>query len=285
MKWYKLVFKQLQPIHIGTRGYGVISETRLFIPGWTMWGALTNTYGILNKWSSEDYKNEDNQKLFENITCFYPSFEPDGSKIMFPTFKYGEFYLREEKEKGEELSETEFRYQFVHTCISTAIHLEYLSAKEASLHEMEVILPKGRNGKKLCWVGLIGIDEDIIKEKRLDNFLKEGLKIKIGGDVRYGLGKLQLVKMMEAKEELKTWGISIDGKIESNNSPSKHYLLLNDYTTFKGKIELLVEFNFQKEPPELSTHKFYITPGSEVFLNKTTIEIKLVKGKGEIIHQ
>ncbi len=45
-KWYKLVFKQIQPIHIGMGSYGVINETRIFIPGWTMWGALTKAYNL-----------------------------------------------------------------------------------------------------------------------------------------------------------------------------------------------------------------------------------------------
>ena len=130
MKWYKLIFKQLQPIHIGTRGYGVISETRVFIPGWTMWGALTNAYG---KTHHGDY----GQDLFATITCFYPAFIPDGSEVTFPKFENGEFYLKE-------MSEAAFRYQFVHTYISTAIDPTHLSTEDKSLHEMEVILPKGK---------------------------------------------------------------------------------------------------------------------------------------------
>ncbi len=48
MVWYKLVFKQNQPIHIGYIDWGVVNETQIFIPGWTMWGALTKAYNICN---------------------------------------------------------------------------------------------------------------------------------------------------------------------------------------------------------------------------------------------
>lgn len=49
MKWYKLVFKQNQPIHIGSTKWGIVNKTEIFIPGWTMWGALTKTFNQYSK--------------------------------------------------------------------------------------------------------------------------------------------------------------------------------------------------------------------------------------------
>ncbi|MGB9755786.1 MAG: hypothetical protein ACPLXO_02775, partial [Desulfurella sp.] len=68
MEWYKLVFKQNQPIHIGSTRWGVINETEVFIPGWTMWGALTNQFLIENEFKDI----EKSKKIFERITNFYP---------------------------------------------------------------------------------------------------------------------------------------------------------------------------------------------------------------------
>ena len=79
IKWYQLVFEQLQPLHIGKLNYGVIAETEIFIPGQTIWGALTKSYNLLNK---TDLNN--NQNLFSTITCFFPSF--DGKDILAPFF-------------------------------------------------------------------------------------------------------------------------------------------------------------------------------------------------------
>ena len=63
-KWYKLVFRQEEPIHIGKGSYGVLSETRVIIPGWTIWGALVNKY-VKDKNGTENY--EKTGKLFEVI--------------------------------------------------------------------------------------------------------------------------------------------------------------------------------------------------------------------------
>jgi len=100
-KWYKLVFKQIQPIHIGVGSYGVVNETRIFIPGWTMWGALTKAYNLQNNQSLSE-----NQELFENISCFYPCFNKDGKDVLFPNFENGEFCLGK-------YSEDEFRAKLV----------------------------------------------------------------------------------------------------------------------------------------------------------------------------
>ena len=81
-RWYEVTFKQIQPIHIGYRKHGVISETRIFIPGQTMWGALTNAY----------YKKtgEYDKSLFENISCFYPRIE---GSVLYPRYEDGKFFF------------------------------------------------------------------------------------------------------------------------------------------------------------------------------------------------
>ena len=128
MAWYKLVLEQEQPIHIGYKRYGVLAETRIFIPGQTIWGALTKAYNLMK---GENLDN--NQKLFEQITCFYPSF--DGNTILEPNFEKGEFHLGK-------ISEKEFRLLFVDSFTSTSILSETRTAKDESLHEIEYILPK-----------------------------------------------------------------------------------------------------------------------------------------------
>ena len=231
MKWYKLRFKQNQPIHIGSTKWGVVNKTEIFIPGWTMWGALTKTF---NQYSKR--KLSDNQKLFETITCFYPSFYENGDKILFPNYKNGLFYL------GEEYSEDKFRYEFTDTFVSTAIIPGLRSAKEESLHEIEILLPQNKEGKKsLYWVGILGINEELLSSnKDLFNFLKEGLKnIYIGGDVKYGFGELQLISSSEIKsennDELKNWNINNDG-----------CLILDDNKNIKEFLEFSPEIKFKK---------------------------------------
>jgi len=176
-KWYKLVFKQIQPIHIGQGSYGVVNETRIFIPGWTMWGALTKAYNL-----QKGNKLSENQDLFKNISCFYPCFDNEGKDVLFPEFNKGEFYLGD-------YSEDRFRAKFVDTFISTAINPRTNTALGESLHELNIVLPAVKKDYRenemedqIYWVGIIELEEDKEMPK----------EIYIGGDARYGLGKMVL---------------------------------------------------------------------------------------------
>jgi len=261
MNWYKLVFKQNQPIHIGSGSWGVINQTYIFIPGWTIWGALTKAYNIHNKKPLSE-----NQQLFETITCFYPSFNENGDNPLFPDYKNGVFHLGD-------YPEHQFRYEFTDTFLSTAIRPESRSAKDESLHEIEILLPQSKiENKQLHWVGLLGIKEDQIQN--IDNFLKE-TKIYIGGDTRYGLGELELVKKEDGKSYLETW--EINGEI-NENKPLKNFLEFSNDINFEGELILLGEFDFLKNKPELKEAKYFITTGSSIKKNSKTSYI-LKKGK------
>ncbi len=277
IKWYKLAFKQNQPIHIGSTKWGIVNKTEIFIPGWTMWGALTKTF---NQYSKR--KLSGNQELFETITCFYPSFDKEGSNILFPNYKNGLFYL------GEDYSEDKFRYEFTDTFVSTAIIPGLRSAKEESLHEIEILLPQSKKDKKpLYWVGILGINND------LSDFIKEGLNIYIGGDVKYGFGELQLISSLEIEnnDELKDWNIDDNGcLILDDNKNIKQFLKFSPEIKFEGELKLLAEFDFTKNTPEIKKIKevdysinagYFINIGSKINSEIPNLSFKLVKGKFE----
>ncbi len=257
-KWYKLIFKQIQPIHIGFGSYGVVNETRIFIPGWTMWGALTKAYNL-----KKANELSQNQKLFENISCFYPCFDKNGENILFPEFKGGRFYL-------DNYSEDEFRAKFVDNVISTAINPATNTALEESLHEINVILPGVKSEylekdyeRQLYWVGIIAITEEI-----KNNLAKE---IYIGGEARYGLGKMILVKSEDFFQELPSDWKEKDGVL-------RNYLAIEqgNNKTVKGKIELLVEITNSWEGAELSVEKkdFCFIPGTQLLINIQNFTLK-----------
>jgi hypothetical protein len=220
-----------------------------------MWGALTNAYVINNNWKDEDYKKDkdykknedynkdDNKQLFEDITCFYPQID---SEILKPSYKNGEFYLGN-------MSEREFRKEFVTTYLSTAINPAILNAQDESLHEIDVILPKD-----ILWVGYLEIDD----EKKIPK------EIYVGGEIRYGFGKMKLkdVKEEDYPYEVKK-GIYQDNNIQN---PLQNYLPFNNQT-FEGELELIVtEFDFSKNRPKVKDAKYYIKPGSQVNDNGDT---------------
>ena len=233
-RWYKLTFKQIQPIHIGDNKHGVINETKIFIPGQTMWGALTNAY--FKKTNVYD------KNLFENISCFYPQIK-DKDNVLKPQYKNGEFYLGK-------LSETEFRQKYTTTLLSTAINPTTLHAQDKSLHEIDVILPNN-----IEWVGYLKVNKDIINEL---------LNIKsfyIGGDSRYGLGLVELINANEENYNQEP----VKGRINkyTPNEPLTNFFEFNNQK-FEGKLELLAEFDFTQNTPKIENAKYYITPGSKI---------------------
>jgi hypothetical protein len=307
MKWYKLVFKQNQPIHIGSTKWGVVNKTEIFIPGWTMWGALTKAF---NQYSKES-KLSGNQELFETITCFYPSFDEEGGNILFPNYKNGLFYL---ENHSEEYSEDKFRYEFTDTFVSTAVIPGLRSAKEESLHEIEILLPQSKKEKEikeenkkeskkekkqLYWVGILGIKDDLSDfiKNDLSDFLKKGLNIYIGGDIKYGFGELELVSNEEIddklKDKLKEWNINEYGCLTlDDNKNIKQFLEFSPEIKFEGELKLLAEFDFTKNIPEIKNVSYFINIGSKINngskINSETpndqpykCKYKLVKGKFE----
>ncbi len=243
-KWYQLIFKQLQPIHIGVGSYGVINETRIFIPGWTMWGALTKAYNM-------QYNNgelSENQNLFEEISCFWPCFDKDGKAPLLPNFKDGEFHLGG-------YSESKFRAMFVDTFVSTAILPNSRMAKKESLHEIDVILPGSKQDfiekekekeKQLYWTGIVRLDE-----KTKNDFFTKGLKITIGGDSRYGLGSIELIKIDV---------ISKNSEIFENLNYANYFPVNN--SVMGNRIELIVEaVGYKGSKLQLKNPKYCFVPG------------------------
>jgi len=288
IKWYQLVFEQLQPLHIGKLNYGVIAETEIFIPGQTIWGALTKSYNLLNK---TDLNN--NQNLFSTITCFFPSF--DGKDILAPSFKDGLLYL------GENITEDEFKFAFLDTVVSTAIIPLARSALDESLHEIDFLLPRPKNElpekniykeTALKWIGLVGIEEN---NSAIDNFCQEDkLRISIGGEIKYGAGLLRLktVKKIDT-QELEKWNLNEKGELFINNTTKnylRNFVQITPETEIKwiGKIVPLAEFDFTSNTPKIKEASFYISIGSNIYTetdhNHIIDKYRLFKGKFRLLN-
>ncbi|SFQ19374.1 hypothetical protein [Caldicoprobacter faecalis] len=295
MKWYRLVFKQEQPIHIGALKWGVMNETEIFIPGWTMWGALTSQFlkfkfgRVRDKEENEgkvEYPPEVEscdierfKKFFECITNFYPALrrieKEDESRLfepLFPHYKRGIFHLGG-------YSEERFRFEFVDTFVSTAVEPLSRGAKDESLHEIEYILPQS-NVEQLYWVGLLGFEEEQLQET--ESFLKELLEIYVGGDSRYGFGRLTLTGIeclndedeegksedRQKSGELAEWGLDKNGCLcrdeNDDNLVLRQFLECSPEIKFEGEIKLIADFDFAQNIPRAQEAKYYINVGSKV---------------------
>lgn len=277
LKWYKIIFKQMSPIHIGMKNYGVLSETRVFIPGWTIWGALVNNYG---KYTGGEVAGfEKGKRIFQNITCFYPEID---DKSMFPNFKNGRLYMGD-------VSEKQFRISNTDVLMSTAIDPAYISAKDASLHETEFILHKSKDTKKnTFWIGLLGIKEE--DKSVFNDFMSTLDEIFIGGEISYGYGQLKKEKdlLIASGDDLKDWDLNDDGSlfIDSNDlKPIRSYIQRSDdIKPIKSRLEYIVQYDFSKNKPSIVSAGNYFIPGSEVDLkDKDNASFSLKKGCFSVI--
>jgi len=271
MSWKKLIFKQNQPIHIGSGKWGVLKETDIFITGQTMWGALVSAFIYSNpkdikesQEKEEENKGKGNDPLksikefFEKISNFFPSL--DKENILAPHYKEGEFHLGD-------FSEEEFKAYFVDTLIQTAVEPISRKAKDESLHEIDYILPKPKKEfqsvekleplkEQLYWIGIINTD---------NKFLETGLKIYIGADSRYGYGELELIEIKDVNEEDKKFWWIYEGEIKIQKEKSSPYFIeATENTKFEGELLLLTELDFLQNSPKVNEAKFFINVGSKV---------------------
>lgn len=136
---FELRFKARSPVFIGSRKIGFIQQTRRYIPGKTMWGAITAsvTRKLIDggvKYSPKVY--EDIGKSIENSvknTYFFP--EIVDQEECRPNFTH-------EGLKYGQCSEREFESTFISSFVSTATVGSKNSAMDESLHETEYILNK-----------------------------------------------------------------------------------------------------------------------------------------------
>ena len=192
MTWtaYQVSFRLLSPVHIGWRKLGNLQQTRPYLTGRTLWGALTSR--LTREQNSSDYegigKEVDKQLAF---TYFYPSTNPPANSSTVKPWPWP-------AERWDE-----FAWLYLGSYASTALDNGH-SAEEGSLHETEYIAPCTRNGDQVYLVGYIFEQEDCSLQ------WKSTLgKLQIGGERSYGWGRTQLEKVRKLENE-QCFGYTID---------------------------------------------------------------------------
>ena len=246
-KIYKLIYRAESPIHIGWHTLGYIKLTRYYITGRAMWGAITaNLTRSIGNPGTESYK-EIGEQVFPSY--FYPVINSDTP--MLPKYtKTGLEYGDYTKSKFEKL--------FINSYGQTAVTPDTNTAEDNSLHESEYISHVVNiNGKRqpVFFVGYIFIDENSKYQGRKVDYgrMSKALsEIYVGGDRKYGWGRLKLVDS-EQTNKMFNFDISKFPEINiSSNKPLPAHLKVNDAIKLKGDIEPLVgrewgELEFTKE--------------------------------------
>ena len=242
-KAYRLVYQVKSPIHIGWQTLGYIKLTRYYITGRNIWGAMTANI-VRACYGHEDYAGVGNI-LCKHIliSYFYPAI--DSQCPLLPKFtneglKYGNYPV------------IEFERLFIKSFGQTAVLPESNTAEDESLHESEYLQPvvyTNDKQEKVYFVGYIFISEEAkYKEKQLkyDNIRDALMELSIGGERKYGWGRLSL------KEELKDVDKAFENKLiltesdlkieiaEGKNIPAHLGIKTGINIKMKGDIEPLV---------------------------------------------
>lgn len=191
MTWqkYRLCFRLLSPLHIGYRKVGNLMQTRGYVPGRTLWAALTarltrdlhgradyQHYVVIGQAVNESFR----------LGYLYPALPIDAAKDVKSADDLMIHYPWEDR----------FDYRFLSSYASTALNYDQQAAAEGLLHETEFIRPWARplpDDNKLLQVYLVG---DLYVRNSLDSKLtgwRTALgQLQLGGERGYGWGRLHL---------------------------------------------------------------------------------------------
>lgn len=176
---YQVVLRLQSPMHIGAGKVGNLQRTRSYITGRNLWGALTER--LTRDGNGKNY-GDVGKAVHEGLvfTYFYPTTNTKGSVTLWPWD-----------------DPARFRYLYLSSETSTALDPATGSAEEASLHEIECILPYTREGAPVYLIGYIFQHESF----NLD--WQDALtRLQIGGERGYGWGRVEdsVVKMIDADQ-------------------------------------------------------------------------------------
>ncbi|HWQ37101.1 MAG TPA: hypothetical protein VNM24_00620 [Burkholderiales bacterium] len=203
MTWsvYRWTWRLESPLYVGTTPAGSLNRCRLYIPARTLWAALTAELARLQHSGAGDrlpdyHRVGEDAKQNFRLTYLYPAEKVQETwRAWLPRYEDGKglVWMREDRDPATgPLPDREFRPRLLHTRPSTAIDPLTDTAQEGSLRETECVQPRwrdegGKEARPVAFVGYI-----LVKEAKGSDFqqLCEIKRLFVGGDTRYGLGRL-----------------------------------------------------------------------------------------------
>jgi len=267
---YRITLKLLSPLHIGKRKYRNLMETRDYVPGRTLWGALTAR--IVRDYfdGRKDMYEKIGNFLNKNFRFGYLWPSLDGEAPYFPW------------------EHEDFDYLFKSGYMGQPIDYTRGATDEGQLHEAEFIAPKARDGSQVYLVGDLWVRNSFLENEKplIDGkaiTLEEDVfnSLQLGGERNYGWGRVKCDALKSHNDDA-LGGIKIEStksevilKFPANSRLTAHALAASwegkssipeDY--LHGEIEPLTGYSWkksdEKEGWHLSTPPICFIPGSLV---------------------
>jgi len=241
MTWqlFRVTYELHSPLHIGYHKVGNVQRTRYYLPARNLWAATTERLtrgGFQPNSAAQDAYNAVGQWVQANCAFSY-FFVQEGDKLLYP--RYDDDGLRY---GGLKAHKFERRYLAAH--VTTALDAATTSAESGSLHEVELIATYDREGNRTKlggWVFLRDAGMNVLgAESKWRDWLGE---LQVGGERRYGFGRLRMVGKLEPVESLNGYATELSGerphvRLQSGDAFLAH--TLTQEVNARGQIEPLV---------------------------------------------
>lgn len=214
MSWllYRWAWKLEAPLSIGLAPSGSLNRCRLYVPARNLWGALTAELAQRQATGFPDYPKvgEDVRKDLR-LTYLFPAEETDrGWRAWLPRYEGGDglIWQQEDDRTGKKWrADREMRQCLLLARPGTAIEHASATAADGTLRETECLGQYWRcsatgDAKSVALVGYVFVRQrsDLVGAL-------ETVELFLGGDARYGLGRVRRVAWDSASE---VFGVSAD---------------------------------------------------------------------------
>lgn len=194
-KHYELIFRLTAPLHVGYRKVGNLMQTRPYLSGKQLWAFLTArlTRDMGRGNDPAAYVEVGNElKEYFRFSYLYPAL------LETPSVQ---ICKREDLAIYFPWMEDKFDYYFLDSYASTAINHFVKNAEEESLHEVEFIRSFSRLRKDGVPLPVYMVGELWINEETRHDWRGALKDIQVGGERRYGWGKLKLAGCSEIDQK------------------------------------------------------------------------------------
>lgn len=268
MSWtlYRWTWRLESPLFVGAPPAGSLNRCRLYVPSRALWGALTAELARRRENGFPSYKTE-GATLHENarFSYLFPA-ECDGKhwRAWLPRYEErdGLVWRREDRpDSKHDITNRQMRLRLLDARPGTAIDPDSDSAEEGSLRETECVLPRWRDIESpVAFVGYV-----FFKEGFSD--LRDVKVIFVGGDTRYGLGRLRRVGELASSSDL--FGAQVlldqDAPMIQTSHLLAHTHLSDQAPKIVGSQEVLAGWDRTKADAFRRTAETPLwTPGSQV---------------------
>lgn len=240
---YQWIWRLDSPLFIGMPPAGSLNRCRLYVPSRVIHGALAAEFARLKDNPFPDYGKLGHELALNcRFTYLYPAEKTGGSYVVWlPRYKSGKGLCWRQQDNDEDTSDRNFRSRLLSSIAGTSIAPDTDSALEGSLHETECINPFWRSSagnqvelKPMYLAGYVFLRNNGFKKQLESSDLHF-----LGGDTRYGLGKVRLEKV-ESSNKVFGNEVVLDGDDPAIESDYVFgHALVKNNTNIRGQQELL----------------------------------------------